>query len=78
MVDYAAANQAVIQEQIAKHLGLATILNIENHHNFAWQEEHEIDDVRRLVVARAAALAEQGRPTVVDRHVMIPTAISRT
>jgi tRNA-splicing ligase RtcB len=60
MVDYAAANQAVIQEQIAKHLGLATILGIENHHNFAWQEEHMICDVRRLVVVHRKGATPAG------------------
>ena len=53
---YAAANHAVIHRQIARHLGAEVILDIENHHNFAWEEEHQIDGVaQRLIVHRKGA-----------------------
>ena len=35
---YAAANHALIHKHIAKKLGAHVILDIENHHNFAWKE----------------------------------------
>ena len=35
---YAAANHAMIHRWIAKHLGAAVLLDVENHHNFAWEE----------------------------------------
>ncbi len=40
MGDYAAANHALIHHHIAKHLGAEVLLDIENHHNFAWKENH--------------------------------------
>jgi len=40
---YAAANHALIHRAIAKKLGAHVILDIENHHNFAWQERHLIN-----------------------------------
>ncbi|EMI16900.1 RtcB protein [Rhodopirellula maiorica SM1] len=40
MGEYAAANHACIHKAIAKHLGVDVILDIENHHNFAWKENH--------------------------------------
>jgi len=53
---YAAANHAVIHRHVARHLGARVILDIENHHNFAWEEEHLIDGtVRRVVVHRKGA-----------------------
>ena len=39
---YAAANHALIHKHIAKKLGAHVILDIENHHNFAWKERHVI------------------------------------
>jgi tRNA-splicing ligase RtcB len=47
---YAAANHAVIHRHVARHLGARVILDIENHHNFAWEEEHLIDGTTRRVV----------------------------
>jgi len=42
MGQYAAANHAVIHRQIAKNLGVDVLLDVENHHNFAWREKHSI------------------------------------
>jgi tRNA-splicing ligase RtcB (3'-phosphate/5'-hydroxy nucleic acid ligase) len=39
---YAAANHAVIHRSIARHLGVDVLLDVENHHNFAWKETHTI------------------------------------
>ncbi len=53
---YAAANHAVIHRQIAEALGLEAVLGIENHHNFAWEETHEIEGTpRRVIVHRKGA-----------------------
>lgn len=38
---YAAANHAVIHRRITKHLGADVLLDVENHHNFAWEAERE-------------------------------------
>ncbi|MAT16332.1 MAG: RNA-splicing ligase RtcB [Planctomyces sp.] len=52
MGDYAAANHAVIHRQVAKFLGAEAIASVENHHNFAWIEEH---DGKEVVVHRKGA-----------------------
>ncbi|MEX1309137.1 MAG: RtcB family protein [Candidatus Sulfomarinibacteraceae bacterium] len=42
---YAAANHELIHRHIAEELGAEVIAEVENHHNFAWIEEHDGDDV---------------------------------
>jgi tRNA-splicing ligase RtcB len=41
---YAAANHALIHKHVARALGLDVLLDIENHHNFAWRERHRLPD----------------------------------
>jgi tRNA-splicing ligase RtcB len=41
---YAAANHEVIHAHIARALGVEVLLDIENHHNFAWRERHRLPD----------------------------------
>ena len=52
MGDYAAANHAVIHERVARHLRPKVLAGVENHHNFAWKEEH---DGREVIVHRKGA-----------------------
>ncbi|HDP34887.1 MAG TPA: RtcB family protein, partial [Candidatus Hydrogenedentes bacterium] len=52
MGHYAAANHELIHRHIAKHLGAEVVLDIENHHNFAWKERH---DGRDAIVHRKGA-----------------------
>jgi tRNA-splicing ligase RtcB len=53
---YAAANHALIHHHIARHLGAQVLLDVENHHNFAWKERHVVQGVEReLVVHRKGA-----------------------
>jgi tRNA-splicing ligase RtcB (3'-phosphate/5'-hydroxy nucleic acid ligase) len=52
MGQYASANHACIHRHIVKALGARVLLDVENHHNFAWIEEH---DGQRLVVHRKGA-----------------------
>src|SRR5262245_28875711 len=42
---YAAANHACIHKHLAQNLGAQVLLDLENHHNFAWKEKHVIDGV---------------------------------
>ncbi len=49
---YAAANHELIHRHLLSHLGAEAIAEVENHHNFAWQEEH---DGRRVVIHRKGA-----------------------
>lgn len=56
MGHYAAANHAVIHRHISRALGMDSILEVENHHNFAWKEHHVIDGtLRELIVHRKGA-----------------------
>jgi len=53
---YAAANHACIHRHVARRLGAEVLLDLENHHNFAWKERHVIDGVARdLIVHRKGA-----------------------
>jgi tRNA-splicing ligase RtcB (3'-phosphate/5'-hydroxy nucleic acid ligase) len=49
---YAAANHEIIHQKIVRHLGASVLWDIENHHNFAWKENH---DEQELVVHRKGA-----------------------
>jgi tRNA-splicing ligase RtcB len=53
---YAAANHAMIHQHMAENLGVEVLLDLENHHNFAWKEKHVVDGVEReLIVHRKGA-----------------------
>jgi tRNA-splicing ligase RtcB len=52
MGEYAAANHAVVHRLVTGLLGAEIIAGVENHHNFAWLEEHA---GRELVVHRKGA-----------------------
>ena len=49
---YSAANHALIHRAVAAHLGFSALWSIENHHNFAWKEEH---GGRQVIVHRKGA-----------------------
>jgi tRNA-splicing ligase RtcB len=57
---YAAANHALIHRHIAAHLGTAVLLDLENHHNFAWKERHVIDGVEREVIVHRKGATPAG------------------
>lgn len=44
MGQYAAANHACIHRAISKNLGAKVLADVENHHNFAWKETHDVTD----------------------------------
>lgn len=52
MGDYAAANHDVIHRNVSSLLGAEIVAGVENHHNFAWKEEH---GGRELIVHRKGA-----------------------
>jgi tRNA-splicing ligase RtcB len=52
MGEYAAANHALIHKLVTNLLGARIIAGVENHHNFAWKEQHE---GRELIVHRKGA-----------------------
>lgn len=49
---YAAANHACIHRHMVRSLGARVLLDLENHHNFAWEEEH---DGEQVIVHRKGA-----------------------
>jgi tRNA-splicing ligase RtcB len=57
---YAAANHALIHKHIAKKVGAHVILDIENHHNFAWKETHVVDGQEREVVVHRKGATPAG------------------
>jgi tRNA-splicing ligase RtcB len=54
---YAAANHELIHASVARALGVPVLLDIENHHNFAWRERHRLPDgsEAELIVHRKGA-----------------------
>ncbi|HTD68387.1 MAG TPA: RtcB family protein [Candidatus Limnocylindria bacterium] len=60
MGHYAAANHACIHRHIAENLGAQVLLDVENHHNFAWKERHVIDGVEREVVVHRKGATPAG------------------
>ena len=57
---YAAANHALIHQHMAANLGVEVLLDIENHHNFAWKERHVIGGVEREVVVHRKGATPAG------------------
>jgi tRNA-splicing ligase RtcB len=41
---YAAANHELIHRHVGRALGVEVLLDVENHHNFAWRERHRLPD----------------------------------
>ncbi len=57
---YAAANHALIHRHIAANLGAEVLLDVENHHNFAWKERHAIGGVEREVIVHRKGATPAG------------------
>jgi tRNA-splicing ligase RtcB len=58
MGHYAAANHELIHRGIAENLRVQVLLDIENHHNFAWKETHGGEEV--VVHRKGATPAGKG------------------
>ena len=72
---YAEANHACIHHHVAKALGVDVLLDIENHHNFAWEEEHQGE---RLIVHRKGATpAGEGDLGIIPGSMASPAFIVR-
>lgn len=56
MGHYASANHALIHQYIARNLKAEVLIDLENHHNFAWKETHEVNgEMKELIVHRKGA-----------------------
>jgi len=60
MGQYAAANHACIHRHIAENLGAQVLLDLENHHNFAWKEKHVVEGVEREVIVHRKGATPAG------------------
>ncbi len=75
MGEYAAANHACIHQHIAAHLGATVLMDIENHHNFAWREVH---DGRNVIVHRKGATpASEGVLGIIPASMATPGYVVR-
>lgn len=74
MGQYAAANHWCIHHHVAANLGAQVLLDLENHHNFAWKEKHVIDGVEREVVVhrKGATPAGQGALGIIPGSMATP------
>ena len=57
---YAAANHSLIHQHVAANLGAEVLLDLENHHNFAWKERHVINGVEKEVVVHRKGATPAG------------------
>lgn len=58
---YASANHHVIHEKIARAFGAGVVMQVENHHNFAWKERHTIGGREREVIVHRKGATPAGR-----------------
>lgn len=58
---YAAANHDLIHKHIAKKVGARVMLDIENHHNFAWKERHVVNGQERELIVHRKGATPAGR-----------------
>jgi len=75
MGKYAAANHACIHREIARHLGVSVLLDIENHHNFAWKEMHDGEEV--IVHRKGATPAGDGVIGIIPGSMATPGFVVR-
>ncbi|MEW6238263.1 MAG: RtcB family protein [Candidatus Omnitrophota bacterium] len=75
MGEYAAANHALIHRHIAASLGVPVLLDIENHHNFAWKEMWNGEQV--IVHRKGATPAHQGVLGIIPGSMASPAYIVR-
>ncbi len=76
---YAAANHAVIHRHIAKAFGVPSLLELENHHNFAWKETHRIGGEEREVIVhrKGATPAGEGVLGIIPGSMATPGFVVR-
>ena len=72
---YAAANHELIHRKVVDHLGAEVLLNLENHHNFAWIEEHDGKEV--VVHRKGATPAGEGEVGIIPGSMATPGYVVR-
>jgi tRNA-splicing ligase RtcB len=77
---YAAANHHIIHKQMARALGVEVLLDLENHHNFAWRERHRLPDgaeAEVIVHRKGATPAGKGVLGIIPGSMATPGYIVR-
>jgi len=72
---YAAANHALIHDHILKRLGAIPVFTVENHHNFAWKEQHDGEEV--IVHRKGATPAASGSLGIIPGSMASPAYLVR-
>lgn len=72
---YAAANHQLIHRFIARNLGVKVLLDIENHHNFAWKEKHDGQNV--IVHRKGATPADKNTVGIIPGSMATPGFVVR-
>lgn len=72
---YAAANHDCIHREVAAHLGAEILAGVENHHNFAWKENHFGEEV--IVHRKGATPAGVGVLGVIPGSMASPAFVVR-
>ena len=75
MGDYASANHDVLHRLVMKLLGARVVTQVENHHNFAWLENHGGKDV--VVHRKGATPAGEGVLGVIPGSMASPAFVVR-
>jgi len=75
MGKYAAANHELIHWHVLAHLGAEALTHVENHHNFAWEEQHDGETV--IVHRKGATPAGQGVQGIVPGSMGSPGFVVR-
>ena len=72
---YAAANHELIHHHILRNLGARALFAIENHHNFAWREVHDGEEL--IVHRKGATPAGAGELGVIPGSMAAPGYVVR-
>lgn len=72
---YAAANHALIHHHVARALAADVVLDVENHHNFAWKERHFGETV--VVHRKGATPAAEGTLGIIPGSMASPAYLVR-
>jgi tRNA-splicing ligase RtcB len=72
---YAAANHEIIHRRITRTIGAEPIASIENHHNFAWKEMHDGEEV--IVHRKGATPAGDGVLGIIPGSMATPGYVVR-
>jgi len=79
MGHFAAACHELIHRHLAKRVGAKVIFDLENHHNFAWKERHQVEGREREVIVhrKGATPAGEGVLGIIPGSMATPGFVVR-